>query len=332
MGGSALKNIETKRLDTKEFEELKNELISKLEYEFMTNLYPLKYYYEKQDHGDLDILIKIPFINDNRIESILYDKFLCNEVVHNGGCYSFDYKEFQIDLILTEEKYWEIAKIFYDFNDWGIFAGRIANSIGLKFGYEGLKYVLYSEDKSEKLKKIHLTSNIKKIFYILGLDYEKYLKGFKNLDEMFTYFAYSKRFYKKLGTLGFLNSDQRHRDKKRKNIKAFEKWLENKNDIPDNNEKYSFEKTIDLIDKEFPEIKIKTIVEKEYKKLEIKKKISEKFNGTIVMKIFPNLSGEALGKSLNKFKYILDNDYSNFILNNDLETILNKFKEINGLP
>ena len=331
MGGSALKHVETKRLTTKEFEEIKKELIPKLIIEFKTEIYPLKYYFDKQDHGDLDLLVKIPCNQQKLIKQILYNIYECNEVYYNDYCYSFDYKGFQVDLILIDDKYFEVAKIFYDFNDLGILVGKIANHFGLKFGEYGLKFVLYSRDRTQKLRRIHLTSNIEKVFYILGLDYERYKWGFKNLEELFNYIAYSKYFYKYLGTLEYLSSDQRHRDKKRKNIKLFETWLKDKNDIPEFNEKFNFDQTIELINKEFPEINLNAIIKKEYEKLDIGKQVIEKFNGYIIMNRFPSLRGEALGKAINKFKYSLDKNYNDFILNNSLEDIITRFEEVNNV-
>jgi len=58
------------------------------------------------------------------------------------------------------------------------------------------------------------------------------------------------------------------------------------------------------------------------------KMISEKFNGNIIMSWFPNLKGKELGKMINIFKLKLNDNYDNFILNNDINTIFNYFIRI----
>lgn len=64
---------------------------------------------------------------------------------------------------------------------------------------------------------------------------------------------------------------------------------------------------------------------KEYlKKQKINNKISQKFNGDIIMKIYPNLRGKELGDSITAFKKSVE-DFDKYALKNTMHKILNDF-------
>jgi len=67
-------------------------------------------------------------------------------------------------------------------------------------------------------------------------------------------------------------------------------------------------------------IKEKNIKEKE------NKIISDKFNGRIVMSLYPHLKGKQLGDTINNFKKYIG-DFREFALNNSSDDILKKFNE-----
>lgn len=65
----------------------------------------------------------------------------------------------------------------------------------------------------------------------------------------------------------------------------------------------------------------------EYNKLQEENKIiSSKFNGKIIMNLYPELNGKDLGKIINDFKQQFV-DFRKYILETPKETILNKFKK-----
>lgn len=60
------------------------------------------------------------------------------------------------------------------------------------------------------------------------------------------------------------------------------------------------------------------------------KEISSKFNGRILMKLYPDLKDKRLGDAINGFKQFIDEDYGDFrryVLDNDKEDILNDFED-----
>lgn len=58
-----------------------------------------------------------------------------------------------------------------------------------------------------------------------------------------------------------------------------------------------------------------------------RKIVSQKFNGDIVMAWLPNLQGKELGAAIVNFKnqFSFDEEFRNFILTADYETIKNRF-------
>ncbi len=58
-GGKALKETKTERKTTEQFYDIQSRLLPKLGF-LGTELYILKFYHTKPDHGDLDVLVKIP--------------------------------------------------------------------------------------------------------------------------------------------------------------------------------------------------------------------------------------------------------------------------------
>lgn len=329
MGGNALKKVKTRRYTTSELEQVKKVLIPKLQQLLQTQIYAVKSYYGKPDHGDLDLLLQTPFRNVNLL-TFLKDEMGALEVFPNGNVYSFNYDDLQVDLILIKKEHWETAKPFYDYNDLGNLIGKLANFLGLKFGPEGLKYSLYDETRIHKLETVFLSSDLKRIFKVLDLDYKRYLLGFNKLEDIFEFISQSKWFNKTPATLAALNSDQRHRDKKRKNILAFQEWVEKKNEV-EFKPKFTRDETLDFIHKNFPEIGIYRVVEKYERDFKKKQFIAEKFNGRVIQSYFPSLVGKPLGDAIIKFKQYLDEEYNTYILNTDIETIMDEFKKINNL-
>ena len=119
MGGNALKSTYTRRYSNDEFVQLYWELKPKLEKAFDTDVDLVISYADKEDHGDMDILV----LNDGNmpkpevIKKILTEQFGANEIHRNSTIYSFDYKELQIDLLFTPTRNWETSKVFFAYND-----------------------------------------------------------------------------------------------------------------------------------------------------------------------------------------------------------------------
>jgi len=64
------------------------------------------------------------------IENYITTNFQPNEINHNGNCWSFDYKEIQVDLIITTEEHFNSNYFYMSYNDLGNFIGRLSNNLG----------------------------------------------------------------------------------------------------------------------------------------------------------------------------------------------------------
>ena len=327
MGGLAIKNAYTRRYSKQEYNEILPEIIEKAKTLF-TDARDTRYYFSKESFGDADILCLVDKPINIDIVQWIYDTFESKEVVQNSSVYSFEYKELQVDFILTPLRNWETAYTYFSFNDLHNLIGKIAHKFHLKWGFDGLRYVYRINDK--KLGEINVTKDYKKVLSFLGFDVERYDKGFETLEDIFEYVKSSKYFNPWLFDLEKLNRINRERDKKRT---TYAKFLEYIKPLKENTkiEDYHYfyhDKTVylGLIDHYFPGFL------REYRLLEKREErvrnISEKFNGRILIHEF-NVTGRELGKLISDFKNSFENtfEYEEFILNNSIDTILESVKK-----
>ena len=328
MGGRALKNTYTRRYERKEFEQISSELLTSLAKDFKKVGMPL-FYHKKETFGDVDIVVSMEGCKHN-LKDYITDNFKPNEIFHNGNCWSFDYKELQVDFITVSGEHFDSLLNYLNYNDLGNFIGKIAMGFGCRYGQEGLWLEHYFKDKN--LGKIYLSKDTKKIFEFLDLSYDKYLEGFDTLEEIFIFISKSKYFNWEKVQLENNNKVNRDRDKKRNTYQEFLKWIdENVRDDAHNYQSHK-DKTLyyDMISDYFPEAKLEMhIREKEYeycKDLFIK----SKFNGGEIKRRF-GLDGKELGDKINAFKNAVKiifpkETFEQYVINNDSEDIYEDFK------
>jgi hypothetical protein len=305
-GGHALKNTFTGRKTTAEFLDISNRLMPILRELFDTELYVLKFYHTKPDHGDMDILLKVDntFYNKGiNIRNAIKERLNPNEIVVNDGTVTFDFEEFQIDLSPVAESVWETTKFWMDYDPSSNLLGKQFHKFGLKYGPDSLRYP-YRGGSGRVLKDIIITKDIDEIYNFLGLSSERKYKGFDTLEEIYDWVISNKYFNPELFLLNNLIHSDRVRNRKRS---TFNKFLEYIKDLPYKSEDYHFErnktKYLDLIDSSFP----KANFLKQIKELELKDKsnqiISAKFNGNLVMN-WTGKKNKELGDILLEYKKI----------------------------
>lgn len=323
MGGKALKKVDLVRLNKEDFFKFQGELLSKLQV-LNRKVIPIKAYKNKPDFGDIDILISKPKIEFEELKTFLTNTFNTKEIVKNGDIISFEFNNFQVDLIFEELENIEVAEFYYSYNDLNNLVGKIAYAFGLKFGFTGLYYPFRTEHGNLS-KEILLTKNPKVIYDFLGYDYEIYQKGFDSLEDIFNFVITSPYFSPQL----FIKEDKSQidkvRERKRKTYAEFLDWLEIYLQNNENNF-YSFDSNkevyINKISDYFPESNIIDEI-KEFKILQEKLKIvSEKFNGKLVMELRPELSGKTLGEFIINFKKHVSNKY-----NKEFEDLIVEFSK-----
>ena len=327
IGGLALKTTFTRRYDREEFDAISVELIDILKNDFSRVTMPL-FYKNKKSFGDADILVSMEGFNRD-MRKYITDKFSPNEIFHNGNCWSFDYKELQIDLITVSAEDFDTNNNYLNFNDLGNFIGRIAQGFGLKYGQQGLWYEHYF--KGSNIARIPISKNYEDIFRFLGLSYERYLEGFDELEDIFEYIATCKFFNWKRFQIKELNKINRDRNLKRKSYMSFLEWMDQ--NVADDEHLYQFDKTQEeynkMIAEAFPyanlELEIRRVEYEYCKSLFIK----SKFNGGMVMREY-GLEGKTLGEAMIGFKSFVENNsrksYDDFIIDNSIDDIHSVFR------
>lgn len=301
MGGNAFKE-KTRRYSKEEYELLYEEFVN----EGVRVLFPntpvedIIFYREKESFGDMDILL----VSDELPRDWLWqitEKFNIPEYSKNGNVYSLLYKDFQIDIILTQHKYFLSSNTYFAYNDLGNLMGRISHKMGIKYGHKGLSIVV-RESQDHILGEIELTNNPNIIFDILGLDIETFRRGFDNKHAIFSYVASSPYFNPDIYLLDNRSHTSRTRDRKRQTYAEFLDWCEEIKDSlnhypwSDMTEKggYNLREPYytDIVLKYWPEVEEK--VSKLIYDYNISKQVKQIISSEIIMEI-TGLSGKDLG-------------------------------------
>lgn len=302
MGGNALKNCETRRYKKDEYNDLVKEVIQKLNNipEITKKQVPFSYR-DKESFGDLDIVI---VHNCYDLKGSINKEFNPKEIVSNGDCLSFEYKEFQIDLIKSSIEHFNTTLEYLNWNDLGNIIGRVAHKFGLKYGHKGLSYIIKNES-GYKPRELLISKDIRKILEFLGFNFSKYTLGFDTLNDIYRYVRYSEFFNSDIFSFEEMNHTNRVRNKKRSTYQGFIDYLNNQHEVEKSFLKYYFNGNksiyLDRINYYFPEVDIFGFIESYNKDLELDKKVKEKFNGEIVSKI-TGLQGKELGQFIAFYK------------------------------
>jgi hypothetical protein len=324
MGGSALKNIETRRYLKDEYFALVADLLPKLKDLLKTECVLVESYADKDSFGDMDILVQTggQYTVEEMIRMV---KDLLKppptDTFKNSNVFSFDHNELQIDLIFTAPENMYISYVFSKFGDVGNLLGKIGHKFNTKYGFDGLRYV-YRTAEERVLGEIMLSKDPEKIFNFLGADFERWKQGFNTAEEVFDYVISSKYFDADSFKLENLNAINRKRNKKRKMYNAFIEYCAEKKPVSRytfNSDRNSYQ---DMIEEHFPGFKDQL---REMEKEETRRKmLREKFNGDMVMAKFPELIGASLGKALGDFKNS-QTDFDVYLHQNSSDQIMNDF-------
>lgn len=329
MGGKALNRfgVFTERKNTDEFSQIGYELITKVFYDLSVFSEVVTCYRTKADHGDLDLLLCIePNMNINYVDYIK-TAFSPQAINANGGVYSFDYKNFQVDFIPIPASKWETAKVYFSYDPLGNIMGKTFHKFGLSYGWEGLFYKFRNFNGTNS-KDILLTNDARRIFDFGGYDYVRYLLGFNTVEEIFRFCIDSKYFDSEMFKFENLKSIDKKRNRKRGSYHLFLQFLKDE----EINISYPFTANKDMyllmIDAAFPEAKLmETLIELQ-KEDDFNRKIAEKFNGNVIIQWIPELQGKELGAAIAKFKSYLGDSYNNYIFNTHILTIRDLFLEV----
>lgn len=345
MGGKALKNVSVVRLDKEDYVPFETRVLSLLRTNFPTGDFrPVKYFSDKPDFGDMDILYSFknedPMKNQflSQVEKIIefeFKNYLENSelpVFKNGDVTSIGFpfdkvNYFQVDLIKSNESEIDFAEFYFSYNDMGNLMGRISKFLNLKLGHKGMYYVFRpTENIDYVFSEVLITKDKDVAMDILGFNKEDYYSSELNtLEDVFNFILSSDFMIKEIYLSENQNSIARKREKKRESYKRFMNFLDNETEFQG---KYSLEDKEKLRRKVFN--KILTFpdfmerleeVKHQYKK---QTEFQEKFNGRLVSEI-TGLEGKELGEFIQKFKKYIETenkkDFKDYILSVNKETI-----------
>lgn len=230
MGGNALKAVKTRRYAADEYCVLRDTVLTTLR-----NRYPnrriedIRAYRAKPSFGDLDVLFEADNFTDD-VYKMLEELFQPKQIVKNSSVWSFEFNEFQVDLIFTTKKMFTSSANYFAWNDLGNLMGRVAHKLGFKYGHDGLSFMV--RDGTHQYAEIHVSSDIVEILKFLKYDPSRFLQGFDTLEEIFQFAASSEYFNKEIYSLDNRNHASRIRDKKRKTYTEFLSWIETAENLP----------------------------------------------------------------------------------------------------
>lgn len=312
MGGNALKNQGAVRCSKDVFTQVRDDFFSRFEkiaasYDIHVRFEALRSYRNKQDFGDLDVLIERNFFKAFDRQQIIdmlsesYEQPL--PFVSNGPVLSVglpleqEGKYLQTDLISTPSDEFDFSREYFAWNDAGNLIGRVAHKMGLRFGHNGLWLPL--RDGNNLFATLLVSREIDIVLDFLGFDPTRWHEGFDSLEDIFQFIASGKRFNADIFRLENRNHTARVRDKKRPVYNAFLTWIDRQESLPAfefNSDKGVY---LDEIFSSFPNVSVPYWQAVE--QLEKKKALKSIFNGELVSD-WTGLSGKELGVFMKSFK------------------------------
>jgi len=303
MGGNATKDFGSQRVNREQYNQAVKQWLNAFSKIRKQDIKEIPCFENKDDFGDIDFLV----LNSSawNLEEEKKSLKSLNEFdikvingVKNGDVLSLavkfhkviDSPVIQVDLISAQNNTeFEFAYHYFAFNDLGALIGKVAKYFDFKFGHNGLFVVKYTNKKGKVCKKKKATNKIEvplnmtfeQAINFLGFDVERYKKGFSTTEEIFKFIQSGKYYHQDFYLLSELNSKERRRDEKRKNIVEAEAYfLAHKSDEAKSSIEEKFIKNIPN--------SVKTKVHKALKEHKSKIAISRRLNQSKLVKLVKN--------------------------------------------
>lgn len=136
----------------------------------------------KTEFGDLDLLVSGPTFSPNA-PPWLDPAFASRGHIVNGHVTSFEFQDFQVDLIEVAEDGWELALAAF-YATVGAYLGAIARRGGLKLGWERLSLRFFTIEGETEMG---LSKDPRAIWAYFGLDWTIFERGFRTEEEVYAY-------------------------------------------------------------------------------------------------------------------------------------------------
>lgn len=242
-------------------------------------------YSNKETFGDIDILVPSEHFSFDKFWD--KHKFRYKDFKRNGSVISLlDKQDRQIDIITTPLDIYNIHYNYLAYNDMGNFIGRIAKSLNLKYGHDGLSMVVrYKGDATRKIGVIPISTDVQYIYDLLDIPYRCY----DTMEQIYKDIMSSKYYHKDSFLLEKQSHHARVRDRKRKSYHGMLNYIKDNDTSTEPRRNYSIEETLSMLPIEVTEKYISITAEYD-------KKMYEKtlFNGNIVSDV-TGLKSKELG-------------------------------------
>ncbi len=321
MGGSALTKygVNTRRVNLEEFNNIKKTVMPKI-LNIFSKAEVVISYLNKKDFGDMDILVTGLVDPSKSVSLQLQKEFPTSAAFYNNSpTWSFEFTGFQIDIIYVEPVFWETSVFYYSYNDLNNLVGRIAHACGLSFGHEGLKYT-YRTETNYVFGEIIISTDPRSIYEFLGYSYDRYLLGFRDLNDIFDFVTTSEYFDTEKFNLDDSDMSHQNRTRNRKR-KTFMEFLDYVKTLEQRAYFVGQDKLLHIFraEKFFKDACLLKQMEMLFYRERINKNNSFKYNGELVMS-WTGLTGKDLGAVLEQYKNS-KNDFPDFINENSAEFI-----------
>lgn len=276
-----------------------------------------RYYGDKPDFGDMDIIV--PTRPDwDRVRMEIAADLGVAQTIYAGRVFSIAFEGLQTDFFAVPARFVESTYHYMSFNDLGNLLGRICRRFNLKYGEEGLYYIYRREGDGHYKAELPVTQDFARICAFLGLDYAAWDAGFDTLTSVYEWVIASP-YFSVAPYLDDLGGTMERRLGKRPGIASFIAFLEERGIAarPGFAERTSY---LPQIVAAFPEAGLAEQVAVERAREERANAVAARFSGKLVMRLRPELTGKALSEFIIAFKRSVP-DFENDLLASTPEEI-----------
>lgn len=222
------------------------ERINREKYDYTLNLFKqamaehnitvtdIPFFRQKDSFGDIDVITtseQVGKLGNNWLETLTETLNKYSETETTGkqgaGVKSFKFNNTQVDLIYVPDSVYERTYQMLSWNDLSGFVGIVMRKLGLKLsnkkgiGIKLSKFTNYEIEGDDNWLYFDLPLEV--AINIVGLDYERFLKGFDTKEEIFDYVTSSP--YYSYGLFSYENGNNKHRQRN-KERGTFKEMLE----------------------------------------------------------------------------------------------------------
>jgi hypothetical protein len=269
-----------------------------------------RYYGDKPDFGDMDIIV--PTRPDwDRVRLEIAADLGVTQVKSVGRVFSIAFEGLQTDFFAVPARFVDSTFHYMSFNDLGNLLGRICRRFNLKYGEEGLHYIYRRANDDHYKGELPVTQDFAKICAFLDLDYAAWEAGFPTLTEVYEWVIDSP-YFSVAPYLDDLDGTMERRSRRRFGIATFIAFLEERGieARPQFTDRKGY---LPQIITAFPEAGLAVQVAEERAREERANAMAARFNGKLVMYLRPELTGKALGEFIIAFKRSVP-DFEEYLL------------------